>query len=156
MRLAAAERWIVRVAVLAMPLVYSPFTYDGYVLPKLVFARVVVIALLLVQLVRAASGGGVDWRRTPLDVPWLALVASAALSTVTAVNPNVAVFGTYGRYDGLLTLVLYAVLFYLCVLAIRTRAEARTILRFFVAGGYAVAAIAIAQSIHDSITIGSS
>jgi len=153
--LAAAERWIVRAAVFALPLVYMPVTYDGYVLPKLLVARAAVIALLFVQLLRIASKRGLLLRRTPLDAAWLALLASAVLSTITAINVNVAVFGTYGRYDGLLTLLLYALLFYLSIHAIQTRGEARVALRVFVAGGYVAAAIAIAQSVRDSIATGS-
>jgi len=153
--LTAAERWIVRTVAFAVPLIYSPVTYDGYVLPKLLLARAAVLALLFVQLVRMASPRGLSLRRTPLDAAWLALLASAMLSTIVAVNVNVAIFGTYGRYDGLLTLVLYALLFYLCAHAIQSRAEARTVLRVLVAGGYVVAAIAIFQSVRDSLVTGS-
>ena len=153
--LAAVQRWTLRAAAFALPLVYSPLTYDGYVLPKLLVARAVVIVLLALQAFRVLSTRRLAVRRTPLDLAWLVFLASAVLSTVLAGNANVAIFGTYGRYDGLLTLLTYAALFWLSVQVIRYRTEARTVLRVLLAGGYACAAIAIFQSVHDSLQSGS-
>src|SRR5205823_6207583 len=56
---------------------------------------------------------------------------------------------------GLLTFLTYAALFWLSVQVIRDRTEARTVLRVLLAGGYACAAIAIFQSVHDSVQSGS-
>lgn len=128
-----------------LPLTYWPFTYDGYVLPKLSLARLVALLLIVSMAFRAKT-----LRRTPLDLPLLAFVLSAALSTVFAVNPNVAVFGTYSRYDGLLTLITYALLFWLVVQALRDVEDAVTLTRFLLVGGYAVAVAAIIQWSVDS------
>src|SRR5207253_6418328 len=58
-------------------------------------------------------------------------------------NQNVALFGTYARYDGLLTLFTFATLFWLSVQALADQAEARMLIRVMLASGYAVAATAI-------------
>jgi O-antigen ligase len=104
--------------------------------------------------VHAAVTGRVEVKRTPLDLPLLALVASAAVSTVFAANRNVAIFGTYSRYDGLLTLITYVVLFWLSVQMLSGADEARSLLRVLLVSAYPVAVIAILQSVGDSMRLG--
>src|SRR5256885_11823832 len=148
------ERWFLRGGAFLLPLAFTWNSYDGYVLPKLLLARILVCGLAALWLVRGATTGRSAIRRTALDLPILALVLSAAVSTVFAFNPNVAVFGTYSRYDGLLTTVTYAALFWLAVQTIRSRDEARGLLRVMLAAGYAVAAVAILQSLRHSTAVG--
>src|SRR5216683_1865182 len=109
LRLSAIERWWLRTGVFLLPLAFAWDTYDQYVLPKLLLARVLVLGLLILLVVRSIL--------------------------------NVAVFGTYSRYDGLLTIVTYAGLFWLSVQVIRDRDDARSLLRVLLASGYVVSAI---------------
>ena len=44
---AGIERWFLRAGVFLLPLAYWWGTYDRYVLPKLLLARVLVIGLLI-------------------------------------------------------------------------------------------------------------
>jgi O-antigen ligase len=67
---------------------------------------------------------------------------------------NVAVFGIYSRYDGLLTILTYAALFWLAVQTLQGPADARKLLWVLLASGYLVAAIAIVQSVTDTLTLG--
>ena len=154
MWLAAVERWFLRAGAFLLPFGFAWNTFDQYVLPKLMIARLLLLGLLVLFLARAALGGRVTIKRTPLDLPLLALLASAAISTVLAENQNVAIFGTYSRYDGLLTLITYAGLFWLSVQTLSGADEARTLLRVLLASGYLVAAIAILQSVGDSLRMG--
>jgi O-antigen ligase len=153
-RLAAVERWFLRAGVFLLPLAYSWETYDRFVLPKLLLARVLVIGLLILFLARVIVTGSLAIKRTPLDLPLLAFVVSALISTVFAYNQNVAVFGTYSRYDGLLTIFMYAGIFWLSVQALAGPADARVLLRVLLASGYLAAAIAILQAVGDSTVFG--
>ena len=153
-RLASTHAWTLRVGAFALPLAYSPFTYDSFVLPKLLLARLLVVVLLVLVFARVMATGSLAVKRTPLDIPLVAFLASAALSSLFAENLNVALFGTYGRYDGLFTLLTFAALFWLSVQGIADQAEARVLLRVLLASGYAVAGVAIVQSIHDSVQQG--
>jgi O-antigen ligase len=145
------ERWWLRAGVFLLPLAYTWDTYDRFVLPKLLLARILVIGLLILFLARSIMSTAVTMRRTPLDLPILVFVASAAASTVFAFNQNVAIFGTYSRYDGLLTTLTYAGVFWLSVQALADSDEARTLLRILLASGYLVAAVSIIQSVTDSV-----
>ena len=115
-------------------------------LPKLLLVRLVLVALTISLLVRWVAEGRVTWRRTRLDLPLLAFIASAALSTIFAVNRNVALFGTYDRWEGVLTIVTYALLFWLTVQLISGEADARGVSWSLLLSGYFIGAAAILQS----------
>lgn len=152
--LAWIERWSLRAGLFLLPFGFSLDTYDQYVLPKLLIARGLVLVLFVLFVTRIAISGQVTIKRTPLDLPLLAFAASAILSTVVAENQNIAIFGTYARYDGLLTLLTYVALFWLVVQTLRSTAEARNLLRVLLASGYVVAIVAIIQSVNDTIRQG--
>jgi len=147
--LAGVERWLLRTGLFVLPLAYWWDTYDHYVLPKLLVARTLVIGLLVLFIVRALMTRSVEIKRTSLDLPWAVFLASAVVSTVLAANPNVAVFGIYSRYDGLLTIVTYAALFWLSIQTLAGPGDARALLRVLLASGYAVAAVAMIWSVAD-------
>jgi O-antigen ligase len=135
-----------------LPLVYAPVLYDAYALPKLLLARIMVLALLGIEVARWVLSGRVSVRRSALDLPLLAFAGSAALSTLVAVNRTVAIFGTYTRYEGLLTIATYTLLFWLARQAITSRSEARALTRTLIASGCVVAVLAILQSVIATAT----
>ncbi len=63
-RLAAIERWFLRAGLFLLPLAYWWGTFDRYVLPKLLLARVLVIGLLILFVARAIVMGSLTIRRT--------------------------------------------------------------------------------------------
>jgi O-antigen ligase len=147
--IAGVERWFLRAGLFILPLAYWWDTYDHYVLPKLLVARTLVIGLLILFIARALMTHSLEIKRTPLDLPWAVFLASAVVSTVLATNPNVAVFGIYSRYDGLLTILTYAALFWLSIQALSGPDDARALLRVLLASGYVVAALAMIWSVTD-------
>src|SRR5207248_8011027 len=100
-------------------------------------------SLLLVRWLRQRS---VTWKQTPLDLPLLAFIGSAALSTIFAINRNVAIFGTYDRWEGLLTIVTYGLVVWLTVQLLSGESDARGLTWSLLLSGYIIAAIAILQS----------
>src|SRR6202022_4350717 len=139
-------RWTLRVAAFALPLAFLPNVVDEFVLPKLLLLRVVLVALTILLLLRWFSQGAITWRRTPLDLPLIAFLGAAALSTVFAINRNLAIFGSYDRWEGLLTIVSYALLFWLAVQTLSGQSDARGLTWSLLASGYCVGAVAILQS----------
>jgi len=143
--------WVSAGAALALPLVVSPSTADFYFLPKLLAGRLVVIAMLA-GLGLTAVTGRLRFRRTPLDIPLALFVVSALVSTVFAVNGNLALFGSYGRYEGLLTILLYALLFWLTIQALDSPADAILVLRALLLAAFVVSVITIFQVAFGSLT----
>ena len=142
----SVARWTLRVAAFALPLAFLPNIVDEFVLPKLLLLRVVLVALMIMLLLRWFSQRAITWRRTPLDLPLIAFVGAAALSTVFAINRNLAIFGSYDRWEGLLTIVSYALLFWLAVQTLSGQSDARGLTWSLLASGYCVGAVAILQS----------
>src|SRR5207245_2089026 len=139
-------RWVLRVAVFLLPLAFLPNVVDEFVLPKLLLARLLIAVACVALLARWLQQGSLTWKRTPLDLPLLAFIVSAALSTVLAINHNVAVFGTYDRWEGLLTIVTYGLIFWLTVQLLSGESDARGLIWSLLVSGYIIAAVAILQS----------
>ena len=144
--------WALGAGVLALPLVYLRDTHDEFVLPKLLFAQLLVVALLTLHAVRWAAAGALVIRRTPLDLPILAFLGSALVAAIFSVNRNVAIFGTYIRYEGLLTLATYAALFWLAAQTAWRSVDARTVLRVMLVGAYLVSIVAVVQWVIAALT----
>src|SRR5438876_3505461 len=139
-------RWVLRAAAFLLPLAFLPNIVDEFVLPKLLLARLLIAVSVVLLLVRWIRQGTITWKRTPLDLPLLAFIGSAALSTVFAINRSVAIFGTYDRWEGLLTIVTYGLVFWLTVQLLSGESDARGLTWSLLLSGYLIAAIAILQS----------
>jgi len=139
-------RWVLRAGIFLLPLAFLPDIVNEFVLPKLLLARLLVIILGILLLVGWTLQGAITWRRTPLDWPLLAFIGSAALSSVFAVNQMVAIFGTYSRWEGLLTIVTYALLFWLAVQFMSGENDARGLTWSLLISGYIVAVAAVLQA----------
>src|SRR5438132_4798726 len=139
-------RWLLRAAAFLLPLAFLPNIVDEFVLPKLLLARLLIAVSVVLLLVRWLQQGAVTWRRTPLDLPLLAFIGSAALSTVFAINRNVALFGTFDRWEGLLTIVTYGLVFWLSVQLLSDESDARGLTWSLLLSGYVIAGVAILQS----------
>jgi len=140
---------VVGAAAVIIPLIVSPITADAYFLPKLLAARAAVAGLLVIVAIAAATGR-LHLRRTPLDIPLALFVASALISTVFASNKNLAVFGSYGRFEGLLTIALYALLFWLAVQSLASARSAILVLRLLLGAAFVVALVSIVQVVVAS------
>src|SRR5438552_9480805 len=139
-------RWILAIAVFVIPLSFSPSLVDEFVLPELLLARLLVMVLAVVLVVGWMRQGAITWKRTALDLPLLAFIASAAISTVFAVNSNLAIFGTYDRWEGLLTIATYALLFWLAAQVIAGEADADWMIWSLLFSGYVIAVVAVLQA----------
>ena len=146
------QAWLVRLGAFVLPLVVWS-TNDPIVLPKLVAARVLILLLAAVVVARWLRGE-LTVKRTPLDLPMLAYVASAGVSTLFAANMTLAFFGSDGRLEGLLTIATYAALFWLTVQSLSNPAQARGVLRAVLGGAFVVAALAVLQAVAGALAVG--
>ena len=145
--------WVLCLGAFSLPLVYLRDTHDDFVLPKLLFAQLLVVTLFALVALRWAAAGALVIRRTPLDLPILAFLGSALVATIFSVSRNVALFGTYIRYEGLLTLATYAALYWLAAQIAWRSDLARIVLRAMLAGAYLIAIIAVAQWVIAALTL---
>jgi len=90
----------------------TPFTFDAFDMVKMSLERVLGLAALGAWAWGMLRDGG-RIRRTPLDWLVLAFLAWVALTTVTSTHWPTALFGKPRRYEGLLSFVNYAVIYFL-------------------------------------------
>ena len=144
---------VVCVGAFLLPMVFLWSTNDPVILPKLLAARLLILVLAALFIARWFRGE-IKLRRTPLDLPIVAYVASAVVSTLFSANVNLAVFGSYGRGEGLLTIATYAALFWLSVQSISSPGDGRAVLRAVLAGAFVVSLIAVLQAVAGGLTVG--
>ncbi len=113
--------WALLAMVFLVPIAFSnltflgfqtPFTFDAFDIVKMSLERVLgLVALGAWAWDMLRKGGRI--RRTPVDWLILAFLAWVALTTVTSIHWPTALFGKPRRYEGLLSFVNYAVIYFL-------------------------------------------
>lgn len=124
--------------------VQVPLTYDQFDLVKLFVMRVCVIVGLAAWGWHVCMEGG-RWRRSRVDFVILAVLVWVALSTVTSIHVPTALFGTYRRYEGLLTFVTYAGAFFLAIQMLDRASKIRTLAKTFFWSGVVVNSYGVLQ-----------
>ena len=89
-----------------------PLTYDQFDIVKVFFQRVLGLIALGAWSWDLLSHGG-KIRRTPVDWLILAFLAWVALTTVFSIHIPTSIFGKYRRFEGLLSFINYAVIYFL-------------------------------------------
>lgn len=125
-----------------LPGVTMPFTYDQFDIVKVFVQRAVALVAFAAWAWHILVNGGTV-RRTKVDYLILVVLGWFALSTILSVHPPTALFGKYRRFEGLISFVNYAAIYFLAVQFLdrlsRIRSLARTL--FFssiVVSGYGV------------------
>ena len=118
-----------------------PITYDQFDIIKVFFQRVLgLIALAAWGWHMLTKGGKI--RRTPVDWLILAFLAWVTISMFFSISPATAFFGKYRRFEGLLSFINYAVIYFLVLQfadrpsRIRSTRRDRSSGRRFVVAGY--------------------
>jgi hypothetical protein len=124
---------------------------DEAVLPKLAIAHLAVIVTAACWLAHCLTQGRITIRHSAMDWPVLAFVISAALSTLTAFNRPLAFFGTYTRWEGLLTLLTYAALFWLAMQVFDSPEWGQRLLLAFMVGAALGAAVGLVRAAQETM-----
>jgi O-antigen ligase/cytochrome c-type biogenesis protein CcmH/NrfG len=117
-------------AAVATPLVFNPWGYNSFELPKTALLRALVLLMGLLALawgVERRAGGAQpesSGRALPLLWPVLAWGLVQVLAVVVSVRWQASLWGSYERQQGLLTLASYVLFFLLTATFLRRRAQA--------------------------------
>lgn len=104
------------ISILLVVTIAIPLWFDGHLYSVFDLSKITVLYILIFLLVALwAVRGGFRWAQNALTFPILAILASTIISTVFAVNPYLSFAGTYKRYGGLLSTMVYMVLFFAVV-----------------------------------------
>ncbi len=144
-RLAAVRRWVLLVVVVGVPLVFLRFTQDPFNVPKLALLAVGVAIALGIRIVEVALGAPVDLTTLKrIGIPAAAVAVPLIVSWLLSDYRSWALFGNYGRFQGLVPYLLCAVLGILIADAFRDEPERlikALVIAGAVVGGYAIVQI---------------
>lgn len=141
----ALSVWSLRAIVFAVPLIFSPWLYIYYELPKLLILRTFTALLIALWIVRVAATGKLALRKTPLNTPILAYLGITTLATIFSINPSLSIFGGFQRYEGLITIINYALIFLLATNTIRSEEDIHRIFDAALSSAIIVSSIGILQ-----------
>ncbi len=89
-----------------------PLTYDQFDIIKVFLQRVLTLVALAAWAWDLLTRGG-KVRRTPVDWLVLGLLGWIAISSFVSISPATAIFGKYRRFEGLLSFINYATMYFL-------------------------------------------
>lgn len=153
---------LVSAAAFALPLFFLLDTYDALVLPKVLLATGIVLGLAARLFLEAARRPSLPpVRISPIDRALAVLIASAVVSTVASADPVLSIFGAYGRYDGLASVLLTSALFWLAFQEsgrrrreVRDRVLTAIVAAGAVAGVWAIGQFIFGQSLDPAFSVG--
>ncbi len=123
-----------------------PLTYDQFDIFKVFFQRVLgLIALAAWGWDILMRGGKI--RRNPVDWLILAFLAWVALTTILSISPATAIFGKYRRFEGLLSFINYAVIYFLVMQFADRPSRVRTLAKTLFWSGLIVTGYGVLQSV---------
>lgn len=132
-----------------------PFTFDQFDIIKVALLRGFTIIALAAWIWHIAVEGG-RLRRTKVDYLILALLAWIVLTTFTSIHPPTAFFGKYRRFEGLVSFVNYAAIFWLTTQFTDRASRIKSLARTFFFSGSIVSLYGIMQYVGlDPIRWGS-
>ncbi len=152
---AVRSRWLsaviqgcLMVAVAAVPLLFVPATTDPFDFPKVLAFAALVLLAALAWATQVVVEKRLVFRRTPFDIPVLAVALAFIASTIFSQNKWLSVVGDGGYYHHtLLAILSLIVFFFLITNHVRDGRAVRRVL--IVAGG--AAGIAIAASAFQAL-----
>lgn len=123
-----------------------PFTYDQFDIVKVFFQRTLGMIALAAWLWDILTNGG-KIRRNPVDWLILAFLAWVGVSTVFSISPAISLFGKYRRFEGLLSFINYAVIYFLVMQFATTPSRVKTIAKTLFWSSVVVAGYGVMQSL---------
>ncbi|MBN1628321.1 MAG: hypothetical protein JW990_01025, partial [Thermoleophilia bacterium] len=123
--------WALVIMVFLVPVVMGDFTVPG-LSTRLDFSSVQLVKLAVVQILTLVTLCAWAWdvlrrggriRHTPVDWLIIGFLVWVAITTFTSVHWPTALFGVFGRYEGLLTFATYALVYFLVLQLAETSAH---------------------------------
>ncbi|MFA5104019.1 MAG: tetratricopeptide repeat protein [Candidatus Margulisiibacteriota bacterium] len=114
-------------------ILFAPLFFDRRIgivfsLTKATWIRALTFIILGLIATKLLSSKGNKFIRTPLDIPVLTYIVVVAASTLISINVWISFIGSYGRYEGFITILNYVVLFFVTANYIDTIRKKRRIM----------------------------
>ena len=103
-------------AFFVIPLFFTGLTSQGFGFDKIILFYFLVLLGIIAWATKGVVLGELNLKRTPLDIPILAMLAISIVSTFASISSKDSLIGSYGNSaKGLVALVVYVLFYYLIV-----------------------------------------
>lgn len=127
------------------PIIFTSYNSELFELPKMYFVYTITLFILICHLYNVFKGVVPLYRRSFFDWPLAVFLSSQTLSTFFSVDVHTSIFGYYSRLNGgLLSLITYALLYWILVVYIDEKFK-NQVINLFLTSGVLVAGFGIAQ-----------
>lgn len=109
-------------------------------------SKVTVLYLLALSITGLWLFSGQRIKRSLFDLPIISYLGISVVSTIFSIAPYTSLFGTYKRYDGLLALIAYLIIFYATITFIQKK-HIESILNIIIGTATAVCIYGLLQSL---------
>ncbi|MBU2081530.1 hypothetical protein KJ962_02345 [Patescibacteria group bacterium] len=98
------------------PLFFTGLTAQTVGFEKMTLFYFLVLLGVVVWVTKGVVGGELNFKRTPLDIPILALLVTFIISTILSVNSQISLVGSYeNSTKSLIAVIIYILFYYLLV-----------------------------------------
>jgi tetratricopeptide (TPR) repeat protein len=101
------------ITVLLVPIFFLPITTEFFSFNKLALITIALLLLLISLGIKVVTVEKIEFIKSSIDKPLIAILAVMALSTIFSINKTDSVFGTQGRWLGLFAFAVIAGYFFL-------------------------------------------
>ncbi|MBI4743366.1 MAG: hypothetical protein HY776_00825, partial [Actinobacteria bacterium] len=109
--------------VILLPLLFSTLTFNFWGIIKVGLMRFLTLTMLSAWLFKVILTGEFKFKRTSLGLFIFLFLVGAAISTFLSVDFIKSFFGDYRRFEGLITFVNYAAIFFITVNFIKSKKQ---------------------------------
>lgn len=138
-------QWGIIALAFLVPLVINPFGYDMYGLPKIVLTCLLVMVILAAWLINNLQNDQPQLARTSLFLPITLFLLLAFVSTLKSVNIANSLYGSFERYEGLLSLLIYVFIYFIAASTFRTYEKIQKLQLALVVSGAIIAIYGVLQ-----------
>jgi tetratricopeptide (TPR) repeat protein len=142
--------WLV--ALVVVPVFFNPHSTRMFEEDKIPLLRSIAIVTVVALVIRALEEGRAAWTtagrpiwRRPLVLAAVGLTAAYVLATIGSIAPQISVWGSYERMQGLYTWLSYIAVFLAIVLLLRTPQQIERLVTVILLASVAPAVYAIVQ-----------
>lgn len=140
-----ATEWLIYFSVIGVPLIFIPQVENVFATPKIYLIRIITLLIILLWGIRGLLKKeiSVKWHR----FLWFAIAYAAVsiLNSIVTVNVWSSLFGTYGRFIGLFTILNLLFWIFIVINEINTREKIRKLLWISVITSFVISIYGILQ-----------
>ena len=141
---------VVAAACFATAIGFDTSVHSSFDLSKLAILYVAALVLVVGFVTKSMACGSTLVARTPLDMPILATLVAAGLSTAFSVDRYCSLLGAYKTYEGLVQIFIF-IIFYYAACRLR-RSEVGVVIAVILATGLGAAVYGLLQRVgHDPL-----